>query len=346
MDDQAFLPFYERVANRLCRGYIAGRIVVSALLGLAFLLPHYLGNWFCAKDVNDWSWFLGVLISTAMLCLYYATHTLKTMFPEMNTRLGSEGKKVYMPPLKRELSDANFIVAGICFGLLNCGVGCLFGLPYLEPPGVVTILIGYFLAGFVCGMAVWGIYGVSAPIKAYSLKAKPSFDFTSPDHCGGTGFLGDALIVFSSVTLIVGVMISIYILRTHWGRDKVWWVMLIKSIWVIFPYVCSFVALIALAVPINNELREYKIEQEVELKKRLIGIRKRLENELASNERKDLREDYEFQQNRRKDLHTMRTWPFGLGANLKYLSIFATSLFTHISAGAATVLSAVLKLFR
>src|SRR5207247_1249361 len=119
----------------------------------------------------------------------------------------------------------------------------------------------------------------------------------------------------------------------------IWWVMLIKSIWVIFPYVCSFVALIALAVPINKELREYKIEQELELKKRLIGIRERLENEPASNERKDLRENYEFQQNRRKDLYAMRTWPFSLGANLKYLSIVATSLFTHVSAGAAKWLS-------
>src|SRR6266404_919941 len=98
MDDQKFFPFYERIANRLCHGYVAGRIVVSVVLGLAFLVPHYGGNWLWGKEVNDWSWLLGVLITTTMLCLYYATHTLKTMFSEMNTRLGSEGEKVYMPP--------------------------------------------------------------------------------------------------------------------------------------------------------------------------------------------------------------------------------------------------------
>jgi hypothetical protein len=339
--DQKFLPFYERIANR-CGGDIAGRIVVSALLGSAFLVPHYVGNWLVGKKVNDWSWFLGVLITTAMLCLYYATHALETMFPEMNTRLGPNGADVYMSPLKKTLSDAKFIVAGIFFGSLNCGIGYLFGLPYLKYPGFVTILIGYFLAGFVCGMAVWGIYGVFAPIKAYSINARPSFDFSSPDRCGGTGFLGDALIVFSSVTLIAGVMISIYILKTDWGRDHTWWGMLMEGIWIIFPYVGSLIVLIAPAVPINQELREYKLEQEVNLKEHLIEIRRRLESESAYDVRKDLREDHEFQQNRRKDLHAMRTWPFGLGANLKYLSVVATNLVAH-SASAAHWFAAAIK---
>jgi len=335
MADQKFLPFYERIANR-CGGDITGRIVVSTLLGSAFLVPHYVGSWLFSKNVNDWSWFLGVLITTAMLCLYYATHTLEAMFPEMDTRLGPKGEDVYMPPLKKKLSDAKFIVAGIFFGSLNCVVGYLFGLPYSEYPGVVTILIGYFLAGFVCGMAVWGIYGIFAPIKAYSLNARPSFDFTSPDHCGGTGFLGNALIVFGSVTLIAGVMISIYVLKTHWRKNHTWWVMLIEGIWIIFPYMCSLVALIVPAVPINKQLREYKIDEEIIIKKRLTQIRQALGNQGGSPaDRKDLREDYEFQQNRRKDLHGMRTWPFGLGADLKYLSVVVTNLVVHVSAGAA-----------
>ena len=93
--------------------------------------------------------------------------------------------------------------------------------------------------------------------------------------------------------------------------------------------------MIAPAVPINKELREYKLKEEVNLKERLIGIRRRLENEPDYNKRKDLREDHEFQQNRRRDLHAMRTWPFSLGANLKYLSVFVTNLVAHVSAGAA-----------
>ena len=52
-------------------GYIIGKVVVSALLGLGFSSRHYvsIGH----KLFDNGSWFLSALISTAMLCLYYAT---------------------------------------------------------------------------------------------------------------------------------------------------------------------------------------------------------------------------------------------------------------------------------
>ncbi len=187
MDDLKFLPFYERLIIRF-PGYLIGKVLVSTLLGLAFLVGHYvsIGN----KVFEDWSWFLSALITTAMLCLYYATHTLRTLLPEMDMRLRPDGNEVYMTTLKRILSDRHFVLAGLFFGLLNCGVGYSFGLPYSKGLAVVTILSGYFFAGFVCGMAVFGIYGISVSIGAFSRKAKHSFDFTSPDRCGGNTVSG------------------------------------------------------------------------------------------------------------------------------------------------------------
>ena len=328
MDDLKFLPFYERLTIRF-PGYIVGKVLVSALLGIAFLAAHYvsIGN----KVFKDWSWFLSVLLGTAMLCLYYATHTLRTILPEMAVRLRPDGDEAYMSPLKRVLSDRNFILAGLFFGLLNCGFGYCFGLPYSKGPGLITILSGYLLVGFVCGMAVFGIYGVSVSISAFSRKAKPSFDFTSPDRCGGTVFLGEALIVFGAVTLIVGVMISVYILKVDWTRENTWWITSLKCFWVAFPYVASLVVLIAPAVPINKALRDYKMEQEVVVQDRLTEIRNRLEsNQLEVTERKELREDYEFHTSIRKDLHKMRTWPYGLSANLKYLTVFVANSFASV----------------
>ena len=64
-------------------------------------------------------------------------------------------------------------------------------------------------------MGVLGIYGVFVAISEFSHILKPSLDFTSPDNCGGTLFIGAALVVFGSVTMIAGVMISIYILKTN-----------------------------------------------------------------------------------------------------------------------------------
>jgi hypothetical protein len=333
MDNQRFYPFYERLLAQF-PGQLIGKVLVSTLIGLAFLVGHYvsIGN----KVFDDWSWFLSVLIITATLCLYYATHILRTLLPEMDLRLRQCDNQVYMPTLIRILSDHNFILAGLFFGLLNSGIGYFFGLPYHEEIAVITILSGYFLAGFVCGMAVFGIYGVSVTIGAFSLKAKPSFDFTSPDRCGGTLFLGEALVEFSLVTLLVGVMISVYILKAKWTGDNTGWIRALKYIWIVFPYVMSLVALIAPAVPINSELRQYKMEQEDELQKQLTKIRENLEDDqIDPAKRKDLHEDYEFQQSVREELHGMRTWPYGVGANIKYLAGVGSSLFASVESASS-----------
>lgn len=241
--------------------------------------------------------------------------------------------KSIMPTLKRILSDRNFVRAGFFFGSLNCMFGSLFGPP-LHSKWIVfyTFLSGYFLAGFVCGMAVWGIYGVSVSIGAFSRKAKPSFDFTSPDRCGGTVFLGEALVVFSLVTLVVGIMISIYILKAPWSGDSTGWHRALKYLWVVFPYVMSLVALIAPAVAINNELRQYKMEQADVLKKRLAGIRERLEDKrIDAAERKVLHDEYEYQMSVREVLHGMRTWPYGVSTNLTYLAGVVSSAIATVA---------------
>jgi hypothetical protein len=328
--ERKFLPFYERLANCVV-GYAAGRIAISAFVGFGLLAFHKsIDFWLVGKErLNDWSWFLAVLISAAMLCVYYATYTLQTVCAQLDSRLRPEAVEAYRGPLTEILSDFKFIRAGIFFGGLNCLVGYWLGLPYAEVSARVTIFICYFVAGFVCGMAVWGIYGVSKVIRAFFSKAEPAFDFTAPDHCGGTGFLGDALVVFASVTLIVAVMISIYIFETDWRRPDTWGKLSVRIFWIVFPYICSLVALLGPAIPIANKLRQYKLEQELGLQKRLREIRAQLESQTDPTARKDLREDYEFQQSRRKDLHAMRTWPFGLGANLKYLSVIAGNAFAQ-----------------
>ena len=308
-----FEPFFVKLSLPYLSSSLT-KTLVSAVLGLAFLAAHYrsVGE----KAFDDWSWFLSLLIATAMLTLYYATHVLQSIIPEMDRWLSPESNAVYMSPLQRILSDLNFRLAGVFFGVLNCGFGFAFGLPYSETPAVLTLLSGYFLAGFVCGMAAWGILGVSVAISAFSRKMN-RFDFTSPDRCGGTLFLGEALVVFSSVTLIVGVMISFYILKMEWTRPEEWWVILLKCVWIAFPYLMSLIALFVPAIPINKSLRQYKMEQDIELQGSLGKLRTRLEDDkIDPDKRKELREDYDFQTNIREQLHRMRTWPYGLGANL------------------------------
>jgi len=321
-----FFPFYERFNIKLV-GSVISRICISALLGFSFLALHYalIGN----KIYADWSWFLAVLIIVTMLCLYFATATLHTLVSAMARQRPPPDKQALLPDLTRILSDRNFVLVGSFFGILNCIVGYSFGLPYSNHSEIATILIGFFLAGFISGMAVLGIYGVYVTITGFSKAAALSFDFTEPDNCGGTLFIGDRLVAFSSVTLIVGVMISFYINRTPWTGVETWWFITLKYFWIAFPYIMSLVVLIVPAVPLHNELLRYKVEQESLLKSRLTGIRRSLtDHQPDVAQRKELRDDYEFARSVRSDLHKMQTWPFGIGARLTYLVIFITNLIT------------------
>jgi hypothetical protein len=339
---KTFHPFYERLAAPF-PGYIIGELVVSMGLGLVFLAAHYAA--IGAEIFRDWSWFLAPLITTAMLALYYATYTLRGLLPEMTLRLrpradrnGHDGAEkhdsdcTFMQPLNETLSDWKFIRAGVFFGLVNCLMGDVFGLLYATDSAKATILSGFFLAGFVCGMAAWGIYGVTVTVAAFAREAKPGLDYAAPDHCGGVQFVGEGLLVFSSVTLLVGVMISVFIHEFKWDHRMLGWVVALQWAWIVFPYVLSLVVLIGPAVPLNDALRQYKVEMEAEQLRTSDAIRRQLAAEPPdSAKRKDLRDEYAYQQNIRKDLHAMGTWPHGMSANLKYLGIFAANMFASAS---------------
>ena len=74
-------------------------------------------------------------------------------------------------------------------------------------------------------------------------------------------------------------------------------------------------------------MTEYKMEKELGLRDHLAKLREHLEdNDLDVAGRDGLRKDYEFQRSMREDLHRMRTWPYGLSSNLKYLTVFLANL--------------------
>ena len=262
-----------------------------------------------------------------MLCLYYATHTLQSTFPELDMRLQPQDNTLYKKSLEKHLSDGRFIMAGVGFGFVNCGFGYFFGNPYGNNPGSLTIYSGFFLAGFVCGMAAYGIVGVLLSLNKISYKLKSSLDFTSPDHCGGTTFLGEALVIFGSVTLFVGVLISTYIWKAPWKAEPTNFILFLKWFWMAFPYVMSLIALIGPAIGVNKALREYKIEEKGKLMQDLSTIQKLLKEKSLANEKKQgLQSDFDFLTSRRKELHEMRTWPFGFGANLTYVGVVVVNV--------------------
>lgn len=346
-------PFYDKLAERLYIPFIEKsafiwKLVLSIMLGLCFLGLRYLSVMQSGNVIQclfgDWSWFLALLITTVMLSLYYATHVFRNMLSEVLRRVPEDvTEKDILAPILNVMTNRGFIIYGIIFGIVNCCLGWFaFGLP--DYKGVAcdlpdnirfadsALLFGFFLAGFVNGLAFFGILIVLKSMKNFSNKIDSSIDFTFPDRCGGTAFLGTALTVFSSVTLIAGVMISVYILNTPWKHQDRNWVIVLESLWIALPYMMALVVLMIPALGINKILRSYKIRSEGELQEKLVTLQNEIENpEIDSTIRKEKQDIYNYYSERRKNLYNMRTWPFSASANAKFLSVVSVNICTTVA---------------
>jgi len=347
-------PFYDKLAERLYIPYIGKsafiwKLALSTLLGLCFFGLRYISVMHSGNVAQylfgDWSWFLALLITTVMLSLYYATHVFRNMISEVLRRIPEDvAEEDIVAPILNVMTNRGFIIWGVIFGIVNCCLGLAFGLPGYKgvacgcglPDNIwfadSALLFGFFLAGFVNGLAVFGILIVLKSMKNFSNKIESSIDFTFPDQCGGTAFLGTALTVFSSVTLIAGVMISVYILNIPWKNQDKDWVIVMESLWIALPYVMALVVLMIPALGINKILRSYKIRSEGELQKKLVILQNEIENpEIDSTTRKEKQDIYNYYSERRKKLFNMRTWPFSASANAKFLSVISINICTTVA---------------
>ncbi len=326
----SFHPLYEWIPDRFPIPFIV-KLIFSLLLGFLFLAPHYviIGD----KILRDWSWLLALIIVTAMICLYYATHTFRAMFPQMDLRLQSDDQAVideaYFGQVRRYLNNKRFFWTGLLVAVLNCAVG--WGLEIPPPESVwaiATTYLGFFLAGFVCGMAMCGIRGVVITLNDY-IDHQPKVEYTNPDGCGGLLFFGEALVKFSAVTLIVGLLIALYILEVEWAsrelplqppatllRAMMW-------LWIAFPFLLSLTILLAPASRANQALMNHKIQKEVELALALDKARADLHQAKTDSEKREkIRHDIEYYAALRAQLHRMRVWPFDTQTNIKFVVLF------------------------
>jgi hypothetical protein len=130
----SFRPFYEWIPDRFAFPFIF-KVLLSILLGILFLAPRY--QVVEEQILKDWSWLLCLIIVTAMICLYYATHTFRAMFPHINLQLQTKDPavidKAYFSKVKYYLSNKVFIWLGLFFAVANCGIGWMLR-GYEKPP--------------------------------------------------------------------------------------------------------------------------------------------------------------------------------------------------------------------
>jgi hypothetical protein len=320
--EDAFHPFYEWLPDRFPIPFIV-KMLVAIAAGFLFLASR----WLAVGDaiVTDGSWLLGAIITTALICLYYATHTFRAMLQPLNLRLPEGAAK--FPARLEYLSDRDFLRGGLFFALLNCGVGWLLDASDGDGWEVATLYLGFFLAGFACGMPVAGIRGVVITLIRY-LDCGPKVDYTNPDGCGGFLFLGQALIKFSGVTLLVGVLISIFILKFGWSDQTDTFVDVARAVmwmWIALPFLLSLTILLAPASRANQLLMNHKIQTEVELALELNRAREDLEQVGDNDRREGLRSEIERLGKLRAQLHQMRSWPLNPQAHISFGILFVTN---------------------
>lgn len=325
-----FQPFYERIPEHFPIPFVI-KLLISILLGFLFLGPRY---WAVGEEIlNDWSWLLGLIIVAAMMGLYYATHTFRAMFPHLNVRLQSQDttsiETAYFNKVRHYLSDKMFLRTGLLFAALNCIVGWILETSYENIPAAITIYLGYVISGFVCGLAVCGIRGVVVSLGNY-FEHDPRVDYTNPDECGGYLFLGDALIIFAGVTLIVGLMISLYIVESL-GQTESVFPRVAMWLWIALPFVLSLTILLAPASCTNRALVRHKIQKEVELAIAIDTAKKALMQEgVIADRQKELRGEIEYHDKLRVQLHSMRNWPFNTQSNIKASILFISNAYVAV----------------
>ena len=330
MSEVAFEPFYERWADRLGLG-VVGKLLLSVAAALVFFLPYYARVGTTA--LHNWSWLLAFLIACVPIFLFFATATLRQLFPLWEEHCEEPGLATFLVPLNRVLSDRNFVLAGLGFGLANTAMGALFGVSEPDPVAALLLFAGYFIAGFICGLPAWGIFGVVTTFRKFTRAAELKLDYTAPDRCGGLSFFGAALVKFSVVTLAEGGLIATYILMASWTRESNPWVQLVMWSWIVFPFLLSLLVLLVPALDLNRMLSRYRHDMERELKNKCAVIRRRIEESSGAADLERLHSEYGYLCSRREEVHGMRNWPFSLGATTSFAGAFVSNLVIAVELG-------------
>jgi len=311
METFEFNPFYNRFISTKLIPFI-GKMVVSLFIGLLFLIPRFIIK--ATAMIDDLSILVGVIIILGFLALYYATYILKQILPRMHTFI-KDNSTTYLIPFSKITRDRNFVLSGFFFGLVNCLIGSYLGINEVEGSlSYYTLLWGYFLAGFICGMAVLGIYSILVLIHNYSKSKELIPDYKSPDNCGGFLFLGNAILKFSMVIIIIGILIACYMLFASWKGGSPF-KSLVENIWVIFPFFMAITITLSPLSDLSKVLRNYKVKEDLFIVKQIKKLSKNLDTGDADKGKKRKSEISKLEKKRMR-IFLMKTVPLKNKSNL------------------------------
>jgi len=323
-----FKPFFD-VGNTFVH------VVVSLFFGGLFfgILYVFAGG---SEILKNWIGVIPVLIATLFLSNDLGAHYVRNMLYEMEIRLEPGRIKQIQKLINKVSKNNKYIVLGlivaVIYGVLSSFLLSVNSAPFLKK---ITLISGFSVIGFLTGIAIWSNVIVYRIINEFLVHNEKVFMFSDPDYCAGSLFMGNSLIIFSSLAIFNGVLFSIFLISFTLKDSAHKYIMLIKYLWIFIPFLTGIMVLAATSIPIHRKLRQYKVNEESNLIDKLEGIRKSLDRRnLSVAKTEKLQKDYSFRLGMQEQLHKMKTWPYDMKANIKYLSFFATnSVASYITVG-------------
>ncbi|OEJ99835.1 hypothetical protein [Roseivirga misakiensis] len=281
---------------------------------------------------DDYSFLLSIMHGFCLFVLTYATWRIKRYAVELTDLVSVEyfQNEVYLETsikfLKRNVGGFGLVPWGLFFAILNLFVGFLFGPYYNTASLILSIHIQHFLIGFLCGMAVGGIYAILVMTHRTSLL-KLRLNFYHPDKCCGTSSIGNLLFTFALITLAMAVLVSSYI-SLSWDHNRfvpvkefVYW------FWVAWPYLLSVIVFGFPILKIHSKLKRYKEQEHFALRKKLRSVDQKLidldyQNEKAMEEAEKLIAYSEKLKGIDETIDAASSWPYTKGQTGTFFSIF------------------------
>ena len=329
--EEQIIPFYEKFTNKFTTPYY----LTSLLIGLPFLILHIiLGITFKENTFADRSWMISLMIGYTFLMVVWNTKKLRTLTLNLFDHIESDTEQFHatsIQQLKKILSTKRLLGYGVSFGLLNTSFGVLYGIWYVSLFLVISIMVQFFVEGFICGMAVCGIVGVVKMVSTFSVQENIAINYRSPDKCGGISKIGNSLLQFSLTSLSVGVLISLYIYLSPWTNRTQEIVKFSIYVWMGFPHFAAISVLLLPLLMLHSMLEKLKHKQDLFLLKRCASLRNSLADLMHASENKDFHHlnfgfiHYTQMSEMHAKVQSLCTWPFDSRSGFIYIVGFLIS---------------------
>lgn len=308
-----FFPFFDPRLNGRQLPWPA-KLGISLGVGVCYLFLQYLTLPEKTVFFEQFSWILGIIISTSLLALYIATKVFRDTLATLYTL--EVKREVSRPVIDSWLSNRTFLFCGFGFAVCTVLVSVTLGVPadyHIATASLFVYYLGAFAAGFTSGMGLLSIVSCIVLYVRFAPNLEYALDIDNPDGYGGLKKLGDSLWFFGGLIGTLGMLISIYMFNVDWTNMHQTYVQYVFLMWVSLPYVCAISVVLIPGLAVRryvNYYRDFEVGQLKQQKAQLYSSYKKFtaaEDEDIISEKKELNQKMNEVQDKMEKLRKLRS---------------------------------------